>query len=291
MATLANNNNNNNNLQLLNEEPERVAGFTLREQQMFLILQMLRNNDIDAPQQGPLTSLPSVFSISRPMHYNGGYKPGRGFYAHFRTIKAIVPWAALYVCESFDQVPRLRRPNGGNINRSPFNIQFYEHRNNVQMSPEFEQLNLRPPAANWVLPFGRYNLPGSVKTKIYETVEGFFDYQQFQLDFVAGNNNNNNNPTGCYNRTVDAVDGQVTHHWCPRFVIVISKPDGRHLALVFKIDWYCRPRARRGLAPLFPDDTINVTMRRFLLPPHFVMQEQEDLSSDIINQMQRLGID
>ena len=48
MANLANNNNNNNNLQLLNEEPESVAGFTLRERQMFLILQMLRNNDIDA---------------------------------------------------------------------------------------------------------------------------------------------------------------------------------------------------------------------------------------------------
>jgi hypothetical protein len=104
-----------------------------------------------------------------------------------------------------------------------------------------------------------------------------------------------NNPTGCYNRIVDTDDGQVTHHWCPRFVIVIYKPNGRHLALVFKIDWYCRPHERRNeqgrrLAPTFPDDTINVTMRRFLLPSHFVLVEQQDLSADIITQMARLGI-
>jgi hypothetical protein len=124
MANLANNNNNNNNQRLLNEEPESVHGFNLQQHQTFGILQVLRNDDIDAPQGGPLTSLPSPFVISRPMHYNDGYKPGIGFSAHFRTIKAIVPWAALCVCESFEQVPRLRNSNGdiSTDRRSIFNF-------------------------------------------------------------------------------------------------------------------------------------------------------------------------
>ena len=152
MATLANNNNNNNNLQLLNEEPESVAGFTLREQQMFLILQMLRNNDIDAPQQGPLTSLPSVFSISRPMHYNGGYKPGKGFYAHFRTI-GNCSVGCLICLREFRTSSKIKDQNGENIkdhhlifNFMNIGIMFKCHLNMT--------LNLRPPAANWVLPFG-----------------------------------------------------------------------------------------------------------------------------------------